>query len=216
MIHQRTKDFLFTITKVISTFLYPFYKIKFRKCKNLRVQLGSGHKTLEGWVNIDGNPTVRKAIYYDIRKKLPFQDESVEILFASNVLEHFYPDELEKILLEINRVAAKGSIIRIIVPSLEKSIKAYVNKDSMFFGDYPRSYKSIGGRFTNLIFTDGQHKMTFDFEFISELFIKAGFNASGILLSSFLNSRIPPQIYESLKPLEEHFKDNCLFVEIIK
>jgi predicted SAM-dependent methyltransferase len=216
MIHQRTKDYLFTITKIISALLYPFYRIKFINSKNLKVQLGSGHKTLAGWINIDGNPTVSKALYYDIRNKLPFPNESVNILFASNVLEHFYPDELEKILLEIYRVTANNSVIRIIVPSLEKSIIAYTNDDSKFFGDYPRSYKSIGGRFVNLIFTDAQHKIAFDFGFMSELLVKAGFNESEIRLSSFGDSKIPLHIYDAVKPLEEHFKNSCLFVEIIK
>lgn len=216
MIHQRKKDILFYITKSLSFILYPYYTIRFKCLSDLKIQLGSGHKILDGWINIDGNPKVIKAMYYDIRNKLPFQDNSVALIFTSNVLEHFYPDELENILLEINRVTRKNSIIRIIVPSLEKSIDAYNKKNKSFFSDFPRSYKSIGGRFVNLIFTDAQHKIAFDFEFITELLVNAGFKLNNITLLSYGSSEIPTQIYDKLMPLEEHFKNNCLFVEIIK
>lgn len=76
--------------------------------------------------------------------------------------------EFLTVLSECRRVLKSEGIIRIAVPSLEKHINAYVNKNITWFKDFPIRYKSLGGRFFNSILCDSQHKIIFDFSFLEE------------------------------------------------
>lgn len=216
MVHQRTKDLIFNITYFITKLFRPYYLIKFRNSSNLWLHLGSGSNIIDGFINIDGNPFRKRAIYYDIRNQLPFKKSSVQYIFISNVLEHFFPDELYLILNNIYEIMAKDGTLRIVVPDLEKAIDAYVRNDKSHFGDFPSSYQSIGGRFSNHIFCDAQHRITFDFSFLQELLVKAGFQIGNIYKKQFGESNITRVIYEKIKPFEEHFAKTDLFVEAIK
>lgn len=216
MVHQRTKDLIFNITYFITKLFRPYYLIKFRNSSNLCLHLGSGNNIIDGFINIDGNPLRKHTIYYDIRHQLPFKKNSVQYIFVSNVLEHFFPDELYLILNNIYDILAKDGIIRIVVPDLEKAIDAYLRNDKSHFGDFPSSFQSIGGRFSNHIFCDAQHRMTFDFSFFQELLVKAGFKIEQINKMQFGNSNIQQHVYDKIKPFEEHFAKTDLFVEAIK
>jgi len=216
MIHQRTKDIFFNITKIITKVLSPFYKIKFSNKMDLNLHLGSGKNIISGFINIDGNPLRKNILYFDLRNKLPFKNDSVKYVFSSNVFEHFFPDEILEILSDIYDKMQPNGIMRIVVPDLEKAIIAYNNKDFSFFRDFPTTYKSLGGRFSNHIFCDAQHRLAYDYSYLKELLIKAGFNEDKIIKSEFGNSNLPVEIYNKINPFEEHFANTDLFVEVKK
>lgn len=106
--------------------------------------------------------------------------------------------------------------MRIVVPDLEKAIEAYVREDFNYFGDFPSSYKSIGGRFSNHIFCDAQHRITYDFAYLQALLVKAGFHQDKILKMKFGESTLPLNIYNKIIPFEEHFAKTNLFIEVKK
>lgn len=214
MIHQRLKDLAFTGTFLYSFLSYPLLKIKFRKSKDLFLHIGCGKNKIPGFINIDGNPFARKDTLYDVRVKLPFNDSSVKIIYTGGTLEHFYTNELLAVLREFYRTLQKDGILRIVVPDLEKSILAYVKGDSEFFIGFPRNFTSVGGKFVNFIFCEAQHKIAFDYAFMKELLNGVGFEkVSKVgLEQSFINKKI----YNNIKPFEEYYKNNSLFVEAIK
>ena len=216
MIHQRNKDLLFRLTKYVTSILRPYHTIKYSNQKNLALHLGSSHNIIDGFINIDGNPLRKKTMYYDIRNKLPFKNNSVLYVFVSNVFEHFFPDEIELILKDIYRCLNRSGMMRIVVPDLEKAINAYNNKDFNFFHDFPRSYKSLGGRFSNAMFCDAQHRLAYDFSYLSELLDLAGFDSKNIKRMDFDKSDLPIEIYEKIKPFEHFFAKTDLFVEVQK
>jgi hypothetical protein len=45
-----------------------------------------------------------------------------------------------------------------------------------WFGDWPRSYESMGGRFSNFIIADGQHLNAFDFGYFEEVLKDVNFS----------------------------------------
>jgi SAM-dependent methyltransferase len=72
---------------------------------------------------------------YDCRKKLPFEDSSVDYIYTSHFLEHLKRFEAEKILKECWRVLKDGGILRVVVPDLGIILKKYAEKDKQFFID---------------------------------------------------------------------------------
>lgn len=216
MLNQRIKDIIFYGIGFYSFLARPFLRIKFRNSRNLCLNVGCGKNKIKGFFGIDANFLAGPDLVYDIRVKLPFPDNSAVVIYASNMLEHFYLDELMRVLKEFYRVMQPAGILRIVVPDLEKSIIAYNNKDSGFFSDFPRNFQSIGGRFVNFIFCDSQHKTAFDFDFMKELLAMSDFSLKNIYQSSFRNSLMEKSIYKTIEPHETHYKDRCLFIEVRK
>jgi predicted SAM-dependent methyltransferase len=216
MIHQRTKDLIFNGIRIITKMLRPYYNIKFHSSDNLCLHLGCGKNILDDFINIDGNPLRKHILFYDIRNRFPFQDNSVKYAYTSNVMEHFFSDEVPIIFKNIYQCMKRGGILRIVVPDLEKSISAYINHEPDFFTDYPREYKSIGGRFSNFIFCDSQHRITYDFSLMQELLTDAGFVSDNIKKMDFGKSDLPAEIFHNIKPFEEHHANMNLYVEVKK
>ena len=83
-----------------------------------RLNLGCGPVHFdqnEGWVNIDFDSAYAPDVVADVRQ-LPFEDNSIEEVYASHLLEHFSYDE--PVLEEWFRVLAKNGNITIVVPDI--------------------------------------------------------------------------------------------------
>ena len=91
----------------------------------------------------------------DVRKGLPFKDNSVSFIYSSHFFEHLTYFEGRDLIRECYRVAAPNAIIRIVVPDVELLVRKYVDKDSEFnamiakdrLNDWPfedREFNEIG------------------------------------------------------------------------
>ena len=152
VLHQRYKDFYFLLIAQATRPNYWVKKLRHsRRSRNrhrLDLHLGCGPKYLPGFVNIDANPTQKSDMWLDVRCGLPFASASVDSIYSTHMIEHLYPDELEKLLLECVRVLKAGAGCRIIVPSLSNAILAFQqNRHDWFYDDFPRHFDSLGGRF---------------------------------------------------------------------
>lgn len=128
--------------------------------KVLKVNLGCGPVGKDGWINVDWGilaflhriPYIEKLLLnfnlfprgYNVRwpknlrllncrKRLPFNEGSVDYIYASHFLEHFKKFEAEKIISDCCRILKKGGVIRIAVPDLEILSRKYIDKDAGFF-----------------------------------------------------------------------------------
>lgn len=82
----------------------------------MKVNLGSGHKRFEGFVNVDCDPSTNPDFLVDIETNtLPFEDDTVEEIKAHHIFEHIGPNFF-KFLQEIYRVCKNNAIIDVIVP----------------------------------------------------------------------------------------------------
>ena len=70
------------------------------------------------------------AIYGDIIKGLPCDSNSVDILYASHVLEHLPLKEFRMSLAECLRVLKPNGVFRAVVPNLMYYIEEYLNSES--------------------------------------------------------------------------------------
>ena len=85
-------------------------------------------------------------------------------------------NKLQRLLRECVRVLKPGGGIRLVVPNLTNAVIAYGQKQHSWFpDDFPRHFDSLGGRFSNFVFCDGQHRTAFDFSYMEEMLRGAGF-----------------------------------------
>lgn len=100
------------------------------------LNLGCGSNYVDGYINADffyrfkfWKKDIRKLEWQlDLRYKLNCEDEVFDGIFTEHTLEHLYPDDAYKLLMELHRILKRDSIIRITVPDIEKYVK-YYNKD---------------------------------------------------------------------------------------
>ena len=63
---------------------------------------------------------------HNLAKGIPFDSESIDVVYHSHMLEHLDRDIADKFLIEVKRVLNLGGIHRIVVPDLEKACIAYI------------------------------------------------------------------------------------------
>ena len=218
MYHQKTRDLYFAALRPLNKLNY--WKLRAQNLRrngssNLHLHLGCGTKLLPGFVNIDGNLFRKPDAWLDLRNGLPFSDDSVASAYASHVFEHFYPDELARILGECHRVLQPGGGLRVVVPDMGGAVRAYLAGQSDFFSDFPRAHKSLGGKLSNVLFCEGGHRQGFDFSYLQELLQEAGFSEVWGLKKD--ESQVyPPEMFARLQREEAGMASYSLFVECRK
>jgi predicted SAM-dependent methyltransferase len=179
LLHQRYKDIGFWAISKATLPNYYLRKILYSLAPASgprHLHLGCGTNYLSGFLNIDGNPFNKLDLWLDLRSGLPFPSNCVDSIYSTHVFEHFYPDDLQPLLRDCVRVLRPGGGIRLIVPNLTNAIVSYSQNRTAWFPDaFPRHFESLGGRFSNFIFCDGQHRTAFDFSYLDEVLRKAGF-----------------------------------------
>src|SRR6185503_19996812 len=107
---------------------------------------------------------------------LPFPANSADSIYATHMVEHLYHNDLRTLLKECYRVLKPGTGVRLIVARLGSAIVAYDQKRIDWFdATFPRHYEYLGGRFSNFVFCDGQHRTASDFGYMEEMLCSAGF-----------------------------------------
>jgi SAM-dependent methyltransferase len=116
----------------------------------VKLNLGCGDQVVPGWINVDYaigarlfklpgfralNRTFRlfradwhdDIVVHDLRRPLPWDSESVDVVYSSHTLEHLSRDEGKRLLAECYRVLRVGGIIRIVVPDLAYIVSRYTS-----------------------------------------------------------------------------------------
>jgi predicted SAM-dependent methyltransferase len=169
------------------------------------VQLGSGRTPKPGWINVD---LLGKGadIAWDLRRGLPFDDDSIDGVFHEHLLEHFSVADGYALTREIFRVLRSGGILRVAVPDAERYVRGYVTD--------PETLEHLRpGRPTRLlavqeIFFRSGHRAAYDFETLSIVLEAAGFGR--VDRRDFGDSEF------SQPPDSEHRREESIFVEAVK
>ena len=90
------------------------------------LNIGCGGKFFKEWNNLElyGGEDV---VIHDIRRPLPYPDNSFDAVYHSHVLEHLNPEEGKSLLQEVRRVLKANGICRIVVPDLERICREYLH-----------------------------------------------------------------------------------------
>lgn len=100
-------------------------KLAADKCALLNV--GAGLHASSEWTNLDMAPAP-DVIRHDIRKGLPFAHDTFDAVYSSHVLEHLAPADGDRLISEMKRVLKLGGIARVVVPDLERTCRAYLER----------------------------------------------------------------------------------------
>jgi len=96
----------------------------------VKVNIGCGWRNFgEDWHHVDGGD-YDHLDSHDIFN-LPFEDDSVDLLYASHVIEYFNREEIITILEKWKRKLKPGGILRLAVPNFGIMNKLYIE------GNYP-------------------------------------------------------------------------------
>ena len=136
----------------------------------MKLHLGCGAKYIPGFVHVDiqDHPHVD---FCSSVKSLPFaNNDSVDLIYASHVLEHFGRHEIDDVLREWHRVLRKGGALRVAVPDFEAVCARYgETRDlSELVG------LVCGGQVNEFDF----HKMVFDERLLRDHLLQAGFSSA--------------------------------------
>ena len=114
---------------------------RFRNSRQLKIHLGCGKRATAGWVNVDCFRGPGIDLTRDLRRPLPFPDNSARLIYSEHVLEHLQMADAVRLLQECHRVLAPEGILRIGVPDAEIYLRAYTSGDQAFFDEL----KHLGG-----------------------------------------------------------------------
>jgi predicted SAM-dependent methyltransferase len=134
----------------------------------MKLHLGCGQKYIPGFIHVD----VQDYPHVDYRvpvNRLSFAaDNSVDLIYASHVLEHFGRHETDQVLQEWFRVLRKGGVLRLAVPDFEAVVLQYRQT-----GDLSQLIGLVsGGQRNEYDF----HKMVFDEKLLRERLLQTGFS----------------------------------------
>ena len=132
---------------------------------------------------------IHKIMVRDVRKKLPFDDKSIDFIYSSHLIEHLRKDEAEKVLRECFRVLQKGGLIRLVVPDLELMARNYLKEIEEIRNEGKRDFLpserfldilGVGVERTKTpfilkIFSSGRHRWMYDQISLAELLDYCGF-----------------------------------------
>tara|TARA_R100000935_G_scaffold16940_4_gene33458 strand:- start:19498 stop:20346 length:849 start_codon:yes stop_codon:yes gene_type:complete len=90
------------------------------------LNLGCGNSYHKDCINIDFTSSSEHVREHNLLNGIPLDDDSMEVVYHSHVLEHFSKKDGEELMKECNRVLKKNGIIRVAVPDLETIAKEYI------------------------------------------------------------------------------------------
>jgi len=135
----------------------------------MKLHLGCGPRYIPGFIHVDAQAAPHVDIVGPV-EKLPMQDNSVSLIYASHILEHFGRNEYKSVLKEWFRVLEPGGILRLAVPDFSACAEIYY-ENGLADGLSGLVGLIIGGQRNEHDF----HKMIFDEEFLSRELLAIGF-----------------------------------------
>jgi predicted SAM-dependent methyltransferase len=136
----------------------------------VKLHLGCGMKYIESYKHVD----IIEAPHIDYNNSVDdlsdFEDNSIDLIYASHVLEHFGRYEVEDVLKGWYRILKDNGLIRIAVPDFAAVVRIYA-QEGLKDGFSGIVGLVCGGQKNNYDY----HKIIFDEPFLTSLLMKVGF-----------------------------------------
>lgn len=82
-----------------------------------KVELGCGKDKHEGFIGIDSTPFPGVDVVADITKGIPLEDNSVDLVYSQDFMEHLPPESKVFVINEIGRVLKAGGRMEHYIPN---------------------------------------------------------------------------------------------------
>lgn len=135
-----------------------------------KLHLGCGKKYIPGFFHIDVLPAPHVDLVSRIERLPTIRDNSVELIYAAHVLEHFSRKEYRAVLEEWFRVLATDGVLRLAVPDFAACAKLY-HEQGLKDGLTGLVGLIVGGQRDQYDF----HKMVFDEPLLTRELRSVGF-----------------------------------------
>ena len=193
-----------------------------------KINIGCGLSGAPGWCNIDNSPTIplsrlklgrllfrtpawpKDVRRHDVKKGLPFADQSVSCIYSSHTFEHFSWAESLAVAKECFRVLRPGGVLRIVVPDLQLIAREYLRDSDPMASHRFVDRLLLRHTIHDLFHRGAHHSQMFDESSLIALLRRAGFEQPAV--SNFMQSRIADI---ALIELEQR-KHESLYVESIR
>jgi predicted SAM-dependent methyltransferase len=147
----------------------------------INLHLGCGKRIFKNFINIDVYKDKGIDIQLNFTNPLPFDTDTVNLIYSEHVLEHLFKPVAEKLLQECFRVLKTGGRLRIGVPDAEIYFTKYKDGDKAFFSNI----KHLGGAtepletpidvINQMFRMGGAHLFAWDYDTMRKAMEKAGF-----------------------------------------
>lgn len=99
----------------------------------LAINLACGDKLCQqpGWVNADHKPSAKDVLKINLQKSLPFEDNTFNVVYHSQFIEHLPMNKAHHFLNECYRILKPNGILRIVTPDLENQATEYLRNLQM-------------------------------------------------------------------------------------
>ena len=103
-----------------------------RVLKRMKLNIGCGRQTLDGFTNIDWNKYDKVDIVHDLRQPIPLEDNVADYIFASHIVEHFWRWEIDDILKDWIRLLKPEGVMDIWTVDFDIMVNLYTkHKDHL-------------------------------------------------------------------------------------
>lgn len=176
--------------------------------------------------NIEWEKYIDDILVLDVRKGLPFRDESVEYIFSSHLIEHLSKQGAIELLQECKRVLKSEGVVRISTPNLQIIVDEYLegkgdrNTENELPADrlmhrlglpVEETRKNLLTRLFDItIFRMHDHKWLYDEQTLRKVFVEGGFEKDNIDRRSYQEGKLP-----DLTRLDNR-EDHSIYMEAIK
>ena len=194
----------------------------------LKINIGCGLSGAPGWCNIDNSPTIplsrlklgrllfptpawpKDVRRHDVKKGLPFAEQSVSCIYSSHTFEHFSWAESLAVAKECFRVLRPGGVLRVVVPDLQLIAREYLRDSDPMASHRFVDRLLLSHTIHDLFHRGAHHSQMFDESSLIALLRQAGFEEP--IVSNFMQSRITDI---TLIELEQR-KHESLYVESVR
>jgi len=172
-----------------------------------KINLGSGHWKLEGWVNVDLDLPSRPEVCADLSAALPFRDGVADFMHTEDFLDQLDLEPALGFLRECRRILKPRGVLRILTPDLEKMARLYLEAPDRLlelwktFVGIPLAADTAGEVF-NLGMRFAGHTFVYDGQTFSKVLADAGFDARRV---EYNQSEVP-----ELQGLDLRSPDNAI------
>jgi len=137
----------------------------------IKINMGCGWRDFgRDWIHIDSGD-YGHLDYESIVDLQQFEDDSVDLIYASHVIEYFDRQEITDVLKEWKRILKQGGKLRLAVPNFEKIANLYAD------GSYPLD-NFVGLLYGRMMMGEQRiyHKTVYDFSSLKKVLETNGFS----------------------------------------